>query len=156
MAKTVKKKKDVVEDSEPKKKKPTLFDVIGYLTHNKKKWNDLTIEEQKVFNPYMVNRFLSMDLYLIEALNDLQKYTLNCLEKQDVYNLFYHLLPDDKLYLKYIKPQIEIPERELELLVRYFKVSERECEDYWVILNKSDEGKEFIKKLISSYQYEDK
>ena len=34
---------------EKKSEGPNIFTIIGYLTQNKKPWNELTVQEQKLF-----------------------------------------------------------------------------------------------------------
>jgi len=142
------------EDSTPKENKPTIFTVISYLTDNKKSWNELTEEEKKLFNPFMINRFLSMDINLALVVNDLQQYTLGKMNAKDVYNLYYYLLPKQKYFLKYITGKKSVPEADLQILKNYFKISLREIEDYYTILMKDDEGKQFLKDLKRQFQYE--
>lgn len=141
-------------DDKPKEKKVGIFDIISYLTYDKKPWDKLTVEEKKMFEPYMINRFLSMDLFLVEAINELQKYTLSAMDKKDVYTLYYNLLPSQKFYLKYVKPNIEIPDSDLKLLCKYYNISIREAEDYYLILNKDDIGREKLQWIKDSYIYD--
>jgi len=147
------KKKEEVTSS-PTEKKTTLFDLISYLTDKKIPWEKLTEYEKKLFNPYMVNRFLSMELHFVQILNNLQQYTLTKMDKKDVYKLFFEILPKQKFFLKYVKPQIDIPEAEIKLLQKYFKLGTRELEDYYFILMKDDEGKEFFKSIKEQFKYD--
>lgn len=147
-------RKKVDDVNKVKEKKSTLFDLIAYITYKKKPWEELTIEEQKLFNVFMINRFLSMDLYLCEAINQLQQYTLNCMNKKDVYKLYFHLLPTQRFDLRYIKSKNEIPQKDLDLLKKYFKLSSRECEDYWLIFNKDEEGKKELENIKDNFVYE--
>lgn len=148
-------KKKVENDSNSmsQSNKTTIFDVISYLTYNKRKWNELTTEEQNLFVPYMINRFLSMDLTLCEAVNQLQQYTLNVMSKKDVYMLYYYLLPKQKYYLKYIKSNKEISDKDLQILMEYYNLSRRECEDYYLILTKDDEGMKKFEDIKENFKY---
>jgi len=149
-----KKKKSTSEESPKEKKSNTsLFDLISYLTDQKKPWSELTIEEQKAFSPYMINRFLSMDLNLTEAINDLQKYTL-IIEKKEAYNLLFNLLPPQRFFLKYIKAEKELPDKEVNLIIKYFSVSKYEAEDYYITLSMTEEGKQIIEDIKQNYIYE--
>jgi hypothetical protein len=136
----------------PKEKKTGLFDLISYLTDNKKQWKDLTFEEQKNFNPFIINRFLSMNLYFTNLVAELQKYVLGGMTKQDMWTLYYHMLPAQKLYLSYVKAQIEPPTDDLVLLQKHYGVSKRECEDYWLICNNSEEEKNKLTRLHLKYK----
>ena len=54
-------------------KKKTLFDHINHIREkkNEKYFDTLTDEDKKTFVNYMVNRFLSMDMNLIEAIDEI-------------------------------------------------------------------------------------
>lgn len=133
----------------------TIFDLISFLTDKKKKWDELSPAARKMYSPFMVNRFLSMDLYLVDAINQIQTITLSSMDKGDIWNLYYHLLPKQKFYLKYVKPANEVPEKDILALKKYFGVSKRECEDYWLILNKSSKGLQRLTEIKNNYIYED-
>jgi len=47
----------VEDDKEPKK--PTLFDMLSIIETTKTPWNELTEDQQKAYNPFMINRFVS-------------------------------------------------------------------------------------------------
>lgn len=133
--------------------KPTLFTIIDYLTIKKKSWEQLTLEEKKLFNPFMINRFLSMDLKWIELLNALQRYSLR-MDKKECYIILFNLLPKQKFYLKYIKIQNEISDKDLFYLSKEYPISRQELEEYYIILTASEEGRAYLKKLKASYAYE--
>ncbi len=153
MAKASKKK--VVKEKEikeTKEKKSTIFDLISFLTDKKKSWDELEEYEKKLFSPYMVNRFLSMELFFAQALNEIQKVCLGSMTKKDIWQLYYYLLPEQRVYLKYIKNSVEVPIEDIDALKKYFFVSKRECEDYWLILQKNPKGEEILNKIRSNYE----
>ena len=43
----------------------TIFDWVNQILVYKKPWDSFTVEEQKKFSPFIINRFLSMDKELI-------------------------------------------------------------------------------------------
>ena len=61
------------------KKPATIFDFMNGMTHEKKEWSKYTDIDQKKFAPFIVNRWLSMRMELIEVINQLQKYTIGLL-----------------------------------------------------------------------------
>jgi len=81
----------------------TIFDHIRNLTVDKKPVNTYSDEDMKSFNPYMINIWLSMDKSLIEYIDMFQKYTVGLLNKRDAYKLYLGILPQKKLFLKYVK-----------------------------------------------------
>jgi hypothetical protein len=152
------KKVKVVKEKAPKPEKvptATIIDFINWLTWDKKKWEDLSITDQKAFQPYIVNRFLSMDLTLCEAINELQQYTIG-MDKDKVWRVYYELLPRQKYYLKYIKsaPIEGLEERDILILKKYFSTTEEIAIDYFKTLNKTNEGKEKLENIKRNYTYE--
>lgn len=81
----------------------TPFIAISYLTDKKVRWEDLTTEEQKAFNPFMVNRILSMSPEYLELINYVQQYTK--LGNEYYYKLLFSELPKKKIFAKYIKSE---------------------------------------------------
>ena len=85
------------------KKPATIFDFMNGMTHEKKEWSKYTDIDQKKFAPFIVNRWLSMRMELIEVINQLQKYTIGLLSPRDTYRLYHGLLPAQRTFAKYIK-----------------------------------------------------
>ncbi|MEO6306147.1 MAG: hypothetical protein ABIP51_23570, partial [Bacteroidia bacterium] len=127
---------------------------INWLTYDKKPWAELTHEQKKGFNVFIVNRFLSMDLYLCEAINAMQEYTLS-MDKEIVWKVYLQLLPKEKLYLKYIKPEkIEgLEERDISLFIKHFNCREEVAIEYLQLLKKKGLENE-IENIKSNYKYE--
>lgn len=143
-----------VKEVEKKEKSPTIFTIIGYLTFDKKPWDRLTDQEKKQFNPYMINRFLSMDLDLCYAVNEFQRLTLGKMEHKDIYNFYFHLIPNQRYYLKYVTGKKIASDEDIKILQNYFGISMREVEDYYNILMKDKQGQNFLKKIKHQFQYE--
>ncbi len=55
----------------------TLFDWINQILVHKKDWDKFEESDHKSFQPYMINRFLSMDNEFLEIINHFQKYSMN-------------------------------------------------------------------------------
>lgn len=135
-----------------KPKTSPIIDFIKFLTTDKKKWEELSIQDQKAFQPYIVNRWLSMDLYLCEAINELQQYTIG-MDKDIVWRLLYEILPKQRVQINYIKSKKEnsFTENELESFKKYFFVSERECEEYLDFLKNYPEGNLEIERICNNF-----
>ena len=133
--------------SQPKKSK-TLFQHLSGIKEQKASWESLSVMDRKSFEPYMVNRFLSMNMGLLELVNELQKYTIGQLSPRDVYKLYLDVLPKKKSFDKYIKGSKEYkhPNMVVDYLSMYFEVSKREVLDYLEILSK-DEVTNIIQKF---------
>lgn len=106
----------------------TLFDHLSGITDKKTSWESLSEADRKSFSPYMVNRFLSMNMDFIELVNEFQKYTVGELSSREVYKLYLDILPKQKQYNKYIKgKKADKYQPELvDLLSKHFLISEKE------------------------------
>jgi len=69
-------------------KAKSLFDHLSGITDKKVSWDSLSEVDRKSFSPYMVNRFLSMNMDFIELVNEFQKYTIGELSNREVYKLY--------------------------------------------------------------------
>ena len=50
----------------------TIFDWLKEVSYNKSPWDSFSNEQKKSFEPYMINRFLSMNKEYIELINYIQ------------------------------------------------------------------------------------
>lgn len=148
------KAKKIKEVKEPKPKAATIFDYISWLTNKKRTWEELSIPEQKGFSIFMINKWLSMDLDLCEAINEMQEY-VQSMDKKVFWKLYYNILPKQSFFLKYIKatPVEGINEKEINIFIKHFNCSEKEAIDYLYLLNKKGLQEE-IENIKSSYKYE--
>ena len=129
------------------KKPATIFDFINGMTHEKKDWSKYTETDHKKFSPFIVNRWLSMRMELIEVINQLQKYTIGVLSPRDTYRLYHGLLP------KYIKGKKEDKyDKELVLQIAdHYLVSQAEAIEYIDLMPKDS-----CSSLLSMYGYNEK
>lgn len=113
-----------------------IFDFLSCLKEKKVPWDDLTDMDKKAFTPYIINRFLSMNMYLLPIVNDLQPYTIGLLKPREVYKLYYEFLPKQKSFDKYIKGvnDQKYNKELLNYLTKWFQVSKREVMEYLEIL----------------------
>ena len=82
------------------KKAKTLFQHLSGLKEYKTSWDSLSVMDKKTFEPFMVNRFLSMNMGLLELVNELQKFTIGQLSPRDVYKMYFDFLPKKKTWDK--------------------------------------------------------
>ena len=125
----------------------TIFDWINQMLVTKKHWNEFTEDEQKKFNPFIINRWLSMDKEFIEFVNIFQQYAIGTLEPREVYKWYCDILPKGKRFNKYIKGKKDKKyDKELvEILTKYFECSKLQTKEYLELINK-DELKEILEK----------
>lgn len=133
-------------------KSATIFDFIDGITHKKKRWTEWSDSDQKKFAPFIVNRWLSMRMELIDLVNMLQKYTIGMLTPKETYRVYHELLPQSKGFAKYIKSSKEdtYNPKLIDQLVEHFTISKSEASEYLDLLNV-----EQVTKIISLYGYTD-
>lgn len=137
----------------------TIFDWLGQITCKKKAWESFSESEQKTFNTFIINRFLSMRSEWTDMVNELQRYTMGIpLKNGDVYKLYCDIFPKESrpAFIRYIKGKKEKKYDEflLDTLKDYFEVGKSEISDYLDILYLSKEGKEVIKNILQKYGVE--
>ena len=112
----------------------TLFDWLKELTGKKRDWDSFSDKERESFNPYMINRFLSMHEPFIELVNYVQ--TIPYTEKQKYYTVYCQLLPKKNVWLKYIKSKMRQPTKELvEAIAQILQCSQREAKEEVILLD---------------------
>ena len=135
------------------KKPATIFDFITGITHKKKNWSEYTDTEQKKFSSFIVNRWLSMRMELIEIINQLQKYTIGLLSPRDTYRLYHGILPTQRTFAKYIKGKKEdkYDKQLISQIADHYLVSQSEAIDYIDLMPKDS-----CSSLLSMYGYTEK
>lgn len=140
----------------------SIIDFLNFLTFDKTPWAELSTQDQKKFDPYMINKWLSMESngILCPVIHMIQRYTVNSdLSKKDIYNLYFDLLPKEKYFFKYIKPSDEknrkYSERLVDIVSEYYLISKREAKDY-INLYYETENDYVLRKIVSSFGLEEK
>ena len=133
-----------------------IFDWLGQITCYKKPWDSFTEAEQKTFNTFIINRFLSMRSSWTDMVNELQLYTMGIpLKNGDVYKLYCDVFPKESrpAFMRYIKGKKEKKYDEflLNIITEYYHISKSEATDYLDILYLSKEGKSELKDILQKY-----
>ncbi|NBP03299.1 MAG: hypothetical protein EBU90_25080 [Proteobacteria bacterium] len=115
----------------------SIFDFIADILFKKQKNTYTNIDNESVFSPYMVNRWISMySNALALKSNLLNKYLV--LEKKLLFSLFinvYDKVSQRKItYFKKNKENIDDPAN-LSILCNSLEVSKRELKEYMHVLN---------------------
>ena len=127
----------------------TLFDWLKELTGKKRDWDSFSDKEKESFNPYMINRFLSMHQPFIELINYVQ--TVPYTDKEKYYRLYCNLLPKQNVWLKYIKPKMKQPNKKLlETIASLYEVSTKQAANWINILDKK-----YIKEALQKQGLQD-
>ena len=127
----------------------TIFDWLNEISYNKRPWSSFNNEDRESFNPYMINRFISMKENYIDFVNTIQKYSIN---KELLYNYYCQLIPKRKTFFRYIKPKKNTLNSNLiTILAKYFELSEREIKDNYQLI-----GKDLSKIILQNIGIDDK
>ena len=134
-------------------KPATLFDHLANITWKKKPWSELSETDQKSFSPYLINRWLSMNINYIELVDMFQQYTIRPLNKKHVYQLYFDFLPKQKSFNKYIKgkKQDKYNKELVKLIANHYQVAKIEAEEYISLLEQTE-----ISSLLKKYGKTDK
>ena len=118
----------------------TIFNWINEILVSKKHWDDFTIDEQKKFSPFIINRWLSMDKEFLEIVNYFQKYSIGTLEPREVYKWYCDMLPRGKRFNKYIKGKKDKKYNTelLDIMVMHFECSKLQIQDYLDLIHKDE------------------
>jgi hypothetical protein len=134
-----------------------IFDFLKAIIDTKPNWNTFTPEQQKLFNGYMINKFLSMNPKYIETVNYVQG--LNIKDSKKIYEVYCWMIPKSKnTYSPFIKSTNKKASPEVaQHIAEHFECSTAEAEEYisltdkvWlenILATKGIDEKE-IKKLV--------
>ena len=133
-----------------------IFDWLGQITCYKKSWDSFSEAEQKTFNTFIINRFLSMRSSWTDMVNELQLYTMGIpMKNGDVYKLYCDVFPKESrpAFMRYIKGKKEKKYDEflLNIITEYYHISKLEATDYLDIFYLSKEGKEELRNILQKY-----
>lgn len=127
-------------------KKKTIFDVLTDITYNKTPWSE---QDQKIVQPYMLNRFLSMNPDYLDIVAYCQPIT-DRLTSEFYYKFYLDVLPKKKTFNKYIsaKPNENVNEPLVEFISERMQLGSREVID--ILESTSSES---IKSYILSHGF---
>lgn len=113
----------------------TIFDWLNEITGAKRPWNEFTDDAKESFNPYMINRFISMKRDYIDVVNVAQRYVL---PKSKLYEFYCGLLPKSKSFFRYVKSTKSVNQEQVNALAKYYMCSTREVIDVLPLLEEQE------------------
>lgn len=114
-----------------------IFGWLEQITYHKKPWSSFSEEDKTSFNPFMINRFISMREDYIDLVNLISKYQY--LPNKKLYEFYCNTLPTKKTFFRYVKAKKKTYNaKSIEKLSQYFKVSTREVIDIYPTLTKQE------------------
>jgi hypothetical protein len=143
------------KDTETKPKSRGLFDHINHIREIKDPnyYVNLSDDEKKSFNKFMILRILSMDINIIEEMSILSKY-FQVIPDEQFYTVLIDVVPRGRKFCKYIKKSTEnVNQIILDCICNKFKIGEKDATDYYNILISCDSGIKELVSLIEGYGY---
>jgi len=127
-----------------------LFGHLNNLIYKNKTWDQLTEEDRKTFNVYMINKFISMSPEYTGIVDIFQRYSAG-LNPETVYKFYYNLLPKKKTYFRYIKGKKQKTDSDvINILSKHFECSKKTASEYLDLMSRS-----YLKKVLDLYGYKD-
>jgi hypothetical protein len=113
----------------------TIFDIIGDVLFTKKGNCLNTVDQESEFQPFIVNRWLSMHSpQVAKHSNIINKYLGIFESKKDLYNLFLAVFPKVPFkkisYIKKVKEAKTEKDEQIKIIAKNAELSEREIEQY--------------------------
>lgn len=130
-----------------------IFDFLKSITQkNYIDFEKLSEVDRKSYDIFMINRYLSMDKRLINAVSQIDKYSFNIFTKQMHYQFLYNIIPKGFIFFDYIKKDKsaaevkKATESHIEILMKHLQISKSKAKIYCQFLTKED-----IKEIKSKY-----
>ena len=117
-----------------------IFDWVKEVTERKGNWDNISEEDKQSFNPYMLNRVLSMNQNYIELVSYVQKFW--ALDNEMIFSIYKQFLPKERVWSKYIKSSKDKANEDVvKAISTYYQISNRESKQYLKFLTEEDQIK---------------
>ena len=115
----------------------TPFDFLKKVHDKKIKWEDLTEDQQKVYNTFIINRALSFNSNYLDIVNRIQHHTPT---PKESFKYFQSMTDDKFRYSKWIKGQKtkSFNPQLIAIVSTHLECSSKQAEDYLNILEKKE------------------
>lgn len=126
----------------PLPKRKSLFDHVNAIRRDKNPsyYNNLSEDDRKSFNHFMIVRALSMDAAIVEEMAQLYQL-FDKIPSPQFYQLLVALVPQDFRFYKWIKSKKMKHKKELlQIVAKRFGVSQFEANDYVNLLLRTEDG----------------
>jgi len=135
-----------------------VFDHVKHIrqVQDPNYYNNLSDEDRKSFNHFMIVRALSMDAQLVELMAQLYQ-VFDKIPSAQFYQLLIALVPKSNRFYPWIKSKSMKHSKDLVTLVaKRFLVSKHQANEYINILLRSDNGQIELVNICKAFGLEDK
>ena len=146
------------EEKKNSMKSKGLFDHINHIRETKSAdyYDNLSVEEKKSFNKYVLLIGLSMDQSCIEEIAYISKY-FDSIPDKHFYKVCCDVVPLGRKFCKWIKPNKQSISKELiQLVASHYNVSKDDAYDYCKISFKTENGISSLTDICKLYGKTDK
>jgi hypothetical protein len=144
--------------AEPTVKGLGLFDHIKHIRaiQDPDYYKNLTELDRKTFNPFMILKALSMNPELLDDITTLFRY-FDKIPHPQFYTLIIGLIPPDKRFYPWVKgKKNDFNTDLLELIAKFYEVSQKEAEEYATLLSLTQKGKHELRELCRDFGLNEK
>lgn len=119
------------------RKQMTPFDFLKKVHDKRLKWEDLTEDQQKVYNTFIINKALSFNSNYLDIVNRIQHYTP---ASKESFKYFQSMTGNNFRYNKWIKGSktVKFNPTLVETISAYLECSSKQAEEYLGILEKKE------------------
>lgn len=139
-------------------KRLSLFDHVKHIrqTQDPNYYNNLSEDDKKSFNHFMIVRALSMDEDLVEDMAGLYQY-IDKIPSPQFYTLLITMVPKSYTYHPWIKSKLLKHKKELLTYVaKRFQVSTYQANAYVTILLGTENGQTELVNIVKAFGLDDK
>jgi hypothetical protein len=111
-------------------KQSPLFEILNSINHNKRDLISECVYQEKDYNPYVINRFLSGQMDSVIYANEMNIRPF--LPKKLQYDFLRNAIRSRKRYSKWLKPELD---ENLSVICEYYNCSMRDARRYSELLN---------------------
>lgn len=122
-----------------------LFDYLKALTDKNEDLDFDNEEIRKDYQPYMINRFVSMAEVFTQVVNEINRYDL---PKSVHFRYLFSVLPKRKQFFHYIKKKKDLTQTEKLVIANYFEVGLKEAERYIQLLDEKQ-----VEEILELFHY---
>jgi hypothetical protein len=150
------KKKTIAADEGPKRR--TLFDHVKEIrqVRNPDYYNNLSEDDRKTFNHFMILRALSMDEDIVEDMAQLYQI-LDKIPSPQFYQLLIALVPKSNRFYPWIKSKSLKHDKILvEYVSKRFRVAKYQANEYINLLLRTENGQAELVSICKAFGLDDK
>lgn len=139
-------------------KKKSLFDHVKHIRQiqDPNYYINLSADEKKTFNHFMIVRALSMDEQIVEDMASLYQY-IDKIPSPQFYQLLIALVPRSNGFYPWVKSKSLKHKKELlKYIAKRFYVSTYQANDYVNILLRTEEGQAELVTICKTFGLDDK